>query len=102
MKNRSLILLKIYSIHPELITGVAELVDALDLGPSNFCCESSSLSIRNLISRLCSITLLRLPNLFHGYLKHLSDDRCFKIHSRINNLRLHISCDKPCNFYLQF
>jgi hypothetical protein len=27
---------------------VAELVDALDLGPSNFCFESSSLSIRNL------------------------------------------------------
>ena len=26
---------------------VAELVDALDLGPSNFCFESSSLSIRN-------------------------------------------------------
>jgi hypothetical protein len=29
------------------ITGVAELVDALDLGPSNFGYESSSLSIRN-------------------------------------------------------
>lgn len=36
--------------HPNLqiepITDVAKLVDALDLGPSNFCCESSSLSIR--------------------------------------------------------
>ena len=29
---------------------VAKLVDALDLGPSNFCFESSSLSIRSLIS----------------------------------------------------
>ena len=29
--------------------GVAELVDALDLGPSNFGCESSSLSIRILV-----------------------------------------------------
>ena len=28
-------------------TDVAKLVDALDLGPSNFCFESSSLSIRN-------------------------------------------------------
>ena len=27
-------------------TDVAELVDALDLGPSNLRCESSSLSIR--------------------------------------------------------
>ena len=27
---------------------MAELVDALDLGPSNLVCESSSLSIRNL------------------------------------------------------
>ena len=26
---------------------MAKLVDALDLGPSNFCFESSSLSIRN-------------------------------------------------------
>ena len=31
----------------EIITDVAKLVDALDLGPSNFCFESSSLSIRN-------------------------------------------------------
>ena len=29
------------------MTDVAELVDALDLGPSNFGYESSSLSIRN-------------------------------------------------------
>jgi hypothetical protein len=35
---------------------VAELVDALDLGPSNFCFESSSLSIRN--SSLLSIQYL--------------------------------------------
>jgi hypothetical protein len=28
------------------IAGVAELVDALDLGSSNFYCESSSLSAR--------------------------------------------------------
>ena len=32
------------------LTDVAELVDALDLGPSNFCFESSSLSTRNLIN----------------------------------------------------
>ena len=32
-----------------MLTDVAKLVDALDLGPSNFCFESSSLSIRNLI-----------------------------------------------------
>lgn len=31
------------------LTDVAKLVDALDLGPSNFCFESSSLSIRNLV-----------------------------------------------------
>ncbi len=31
-------------------TDVAELVDALDLGPSNLGYESSSLSIRNYIS----------------------------------------------------
>ena len=30
-----------------LKANVAKLVDALDLGPSNFCFESSSLSIRN-------------------------------------------------------
>ena len=30
------------------IADVAKLVDALDLGPSNLCYESSSLSIRNL------------------------------------------------------
>jgi hypothetical protein len=30
-----------------MLTDVAKLVDALDLGPSNFCFESSSLSIRN-------------------------------------------------------
>ena len=30
-----------------MIADVAELVDALDLGPSNHGCESSSLSIRN-------------------------------------------------------
>jgi hypothetical protein len=31
------------------LTDVAKLVDALDLGPSNFCFESSSLSIRNFL-----------------------------------------------------
>ena len=34
---------------PKIKADVAKLVDALDLGPSNFCFESSSLSIRNLI-----------------------------------------------------
>ncbi len=34
------------------LTYVAKLVDALDLGPSNFCFESSSLSIRNFIDRI--------------------------------------------------
>ena len=32
---------------PKIKADVAKLVDALDLGPSNFCFESSSLSIRN-------------------------------------------------------
>ena len=36
---------------------MAKLVDALDLGPSNFCFESSSLSIRNL--KLNIIILLK-------------------------------------------
>ena len=30
---------------------MAKLVNALDLGPSNFCFESSSLSIRNFLSK---------------------------------------------------
>ena len=34
---------------PILDADVAKLVDALDLGPSNFSFESSSLSIRNLL-----------------------------------------------------
>lgn len=33
------------------LTDVAKLVDALDLGPSDFCFESSSLSIRNFIKK---------------------------------------------------
>jgi len=36
------------------LADVAKLVDALDLGPSNFCFESSSLSIR--ILKLLSLT----------------------------------------------
>ena len=40
---------KIYIIINKIeLADVAKLVDALDLGPSNFCFESSSLSIRNL------------------------------------------------------
>ncbi len=34
---------------PKIKADVAKLVDALDLGPSNFCFESSSLSIRILL-----------------------------------------------------
>lgn len=34
-------------MHHTKLADVAELVDALDLGPSNFCCEGSSPSIRN-------------------------------------------------------
>ena len=37
---------------------VAKLVDALDLGPSNFCFESSSLSIRNLNIKLLKINYI--------------------------------------------
>ena len=36
------------NLFPKNKADVAELVDALDLGPSNFCFESSSLSIRTL------------------------------------------------------
>lgn len=39
-------------------TGVAKLVDALDLGPSNFCFESSSLSTRNLLLFLLLLSML--------------------------------------------
>ena len=42
-------------------TDVAELVDALDLGPGNLCCESSSLCIRIylvLLEITCSIEIL--------------------------------------------
>ena len=38
---------KSYHAAQKSLTDVAKLVDALDLGPSNFCFESSSLSIRN-------------------------------------------------------
>jgi hypothetical protein len=42
---------------------VAELVDALDLGPSDFCFESSSLSIRNKILYLFNtFTLMYYQN----------------------------------------
>jgi hypothetical protein len=37
---------------------VAELVDALDLGPSDFCFESSSLSIRSQVFSIVSLNII--------------------------------------------
>ena len=45
----------------KIFTDVAELVDALGLGSSNFGCESSSLSIRNFyLIRFTSLIILEL------------------------------------------
>ncbi len=50
------------NFNTKTITDVAKLVDALDLGPSNFCFESSSLSIRNLNNKTIK-KVLKLHNL---------------------------------------